>query len=141
MERQNLVRRLLYLRNWEFFNIFFLPACLWFILRTLQIQNWFPYAVGMALICFILMQGMVYWHLKLQTVRDGKPLPSHFRRWFLLFRRLDAFLLCGYVLLALLGMALPALGFRISLGAVLVFVFAVLEFVNYYFYQLSGFGA
>jgi len=72
LNRQPLIKRLKYLRNWEAVNIFFLPACLWFVLQTLQTHHWQPYAAAMFLICVVLVQGVVFWQLKLHTVRQGE---------------------------------------------------------------------
>ena len=137
MHRQKLIRRLRSLRNLEAFNIFFLPACLWLVLARLAVQNWQPYAFGMFIICVILVQGIIYWHLKLQSIRHGKPLPAYFHRLFSLFKWGNVGLLALYPLLALLGQMMPALDFRVSIWAALIYLFAVLEYVNYYHYQLS----
>jgi len=70
--RQNILRRLLYLRNLEFFNIFWLPVCLVVALASRNVLHWQPYGYGMFLICAVLAQGVFYWHLKLQT-RNNFP--------------------------------------------------------------------
>ena len=46
MRRQTIVSRLLYLRNWEFVNIFLLPIFLYEVLTLFSVKNWQPYAVG-----------------------------------------------------------------------------------------------
>jgi len=56
--RQNILRRLLYLRNLEFFNIFWLPACLVVALASRNVLHWQPYGYGMFLICAVLAQGV-----------------------------------------------------------------------------------
>lgn len=138
MNRQHIVRRLLYLRNLEFINIFLLPVCLSIILTASKIKNWQPYTFGTFVICFILAQGVFYWHLKLRTIRQGEPaLPSYFRPTFLFFKWSNIALLSVYLILMASSQALGFIDFQVSVGANGIFLFAILEYVNYYHYQLS----
>lgn len=138
MSRQNIIRRLLYLRNWEFANIFLLPVCLFVILTSAKVKNWQAYAFGMFVVCFILAQGTLYWHLKLQTVYKDKPaLPSYFRPTFLFFQWADIVLLFGYPILVASNKLLSSIDFQASPWSNGIFLFAILEYVNYYHYQLS----
>ena len=66
--RQNILRRLLYLRNLEFFNIFWLPACLVVALASRNVLPCQPVACGMFLICAVLAQAVFYWRLKFQIL-------------------------------------------------------------------------
>ena len=138
MIRQNIIHRLRYLRNWELFNIFFLPACLYFVLSFLKVQNWQPFAFGMFVVCFILAQGVFYWHRKLQIVSKREPaLPSYFKPLFSLFSRIDVVLLSIYPVLAIYNRTTSSADFRVSFWSNALFLFAVLEYLNYYHYQLS----
>jgi hypothetical protein len=78
MSRQHLHRRLVMLRNLEFFNVFFLPFCLVVILRRFEIATWILIAYTLFLVAFILLQGALYWHLKIKALRDGHGLPQYF---------------------------------------------------------------
>lgn len=138
MSRQNIIRRLLYLRNWEFMNIFLLPAFLYFTLNRLQTSNWPPFAFGMFVICVILAQGTFYWHLKLQSVYKNEPeLPSYFGRTFSFFKWVNVILLSFYPVLMIGSRITSLIPFRISFWSNALFLFAILEHVNYYHYQLS----
>ena len=138
MIRQNIIRRLLYLRNWEFINIFFLPACLYSALTSLKVQDWQPYVYGMFVICSILAQGVFYWHLKLQVVRKKETaLPVYFNRLFSLFKWTIVVLLSIYPVLVICGPITSFIIFRVSVWSNAIFLFAILEYINYYHYQLS----
>jgi hypothetical protein len=138
MSRQNILRRLLYLRNWEFFNIFWLPVCLYVALASRNVLHWQPYASGMFLICVILAQGVFYWHLKFQTIsKTGTTFPAYFYKLFSFFKWADAILLFIYPLLIFGSQITPLVNFQASIWSTLLFLFAVLEYTNYYHYQLS----
>lgn len=138
MHRQNLIHRLLYLRNWEFINIFFLPVCLYISLNSLKVQHWQPYVFGMFVLCVILAQGTFYWHLKLQTIyKNGIGLPSYFYQLFSLFKWADIGLLAVYPLLMISSKVTPLISFRVSVWSNMLFLFVILEYINYYHYQLS----
>jgi hypothetical protein len=138
MNRQHVMRRLRYLRNWEFLNIFLLPAYLYSVLTLLKVKNWQPYALAMGLICFILAQGVFYWHLKLQAIdKNTISLPAFFYPIFSFFKWANLLLLLTYPVLLVYSRMEPSLDFRVSIWSNLLFLFGVLEYVNYYYYQLS----
>ena len=138
MKRQKLINRLRYLRNFEFINIFFLPGCLYFILSTVGTVHWMYYIVSMFVICFILAQGVLYWHLKLQSVRrDERALPSYSYQIFRLFRWVNVLLLAVYPALFFVDRSSTDIDFGASIWSHLIYIFSILEYVNYYHYQLS----
>lgn len=138
MQRQKLVKRLRSLRNLELFNIFFLPACLGFVLSKIDITHWQAYYVSMAGICVILAQGVFYWHLKLNAIlKNESVLPAYSYPIFSLFKWANLFLLAVYPVLFLLGKLASRFDFNVTLWSSLLYVFGILEYVNYYHYQLS----
>ena len=138
MPRQNIIRRLRYLRNWEFANIFILPAILYFIITMRDVQNWQPYAFSAFIVCFILAQGAYYWHLKLQSVtQNQRILPSFFYPLFACFKWANVVLLLAYPALFLINQTTMSDRFQVSIWSTLIFFFAILEHINYYYYQLS----
>ena len=138
MSRQNIIHRLRRLRNWEFINIFFLPTCLYISLTFLQVQYWQPYACSMFIICVILAQAVFYWHLKLQAIRKNEAtLPSYFYQFFSFFKWMNVILLLIYPGLIFCNELTVVVNFQVSIWSNLIFLFAVLEYINYYHYQLS----
>lgn len=138
MSRPNLIRRLKMLRNLEFFNIFWLPVCLYIALVSRNVLHWQPYVYGMFLICIVLAQAVLYWHLKLQTLsKTGAAFPAYFHALFSFFKWADVTLLFIYPLLVFGSQFAPSLNFQASIWANLLFLFAALEYTNYYHYQLS----
>ncbi len=138
MLRQNLIRRLHYLRNWELINIFFLPACLYPGLWSLKVQTWQPYGYALFVVCLILTQGVLYWHLKLQVIsHKASTLPSYFSHLFSFFRWANVVLLSVYLVLVICDQIVSLGQFQVSAGSNAIFLFAILEYINYYYYQLS----
>lgn len=138
MSRQTIIRRLRYLRNWEFPNIILLPAFLYFSLVRLKTSNWQPFAYSMFVLCIILAQGTFYWHLKLQSVyKNTLDLPSYFKQMFSAFKWINIALLSLYPILMIGNRITPFIPFQASFWSNALFVFVVLEQINYYHYQLS----
>ena len=136
--RQAVIRRLLVLRNLEFFNIFWLPICLVVALTSRNVLYWQPYAYGMFLICVVLAQAVFYWHLKLQTIsKTGTTFPDYFYALFSFFKWANVILLLIYPILIFCSQITPLVNFQASIWSNLLFLFAVLEYTNYYHYQLS----
>ncbi len=138
MSRQKIIRRLLVLRNLEFFNIFWLPICLYVVLASRNVLHLQPYVYGMFLICAVLAQGVFYWHLKLQTISNpGVTFPDYFYWLFSFFKWANVVLLLIYPALIFGSQITPLVNFHASIWSNLLFLFAVLEYTNYYHYQLS----
>jgi len=138
MSRQKIIHRLLVLRNLEFFNIFWLPICLVVALTSRNVLYWQPYGYDMFLICAVLAQAVCYWHLKLQTIsKTGTTFPDYFYALFSFFKWADVVLLSIYPMLIFLNQTTPPVNFQVSIWSNLLFLFAILEYTNYYHYQLS----
>ena len=137
VNHQALLRRLRSLRNLEFLNIFLLPFVLWLILGKASAATWLLYGSAMGLICWLLVQGTLYWHLKLRALtQKTRTLPAYFVRTFTAFRVIN---LCCFALFPLLAGYLRATGqIQTSqlVGATLLWFFAILEHINYYHLQL-----
>jgi hypothetical protein len=137
MTRTAVIRRLRYLRNGELFNVIFLPGVLAFALWTLQAPTFLISGYTMGLICYILIQGGLYWHLKL-AIATGRAagLPDWFARRYTAFRCSNVVLLGLYPLLAAGALLTGVSRGGEILWATLLAAFAGLEHVNYYHRQL-----
>lgn len=131
-----LAGRLRYLRNAEALIAIALPAALivnW--TSSGQAIAWLPRLAGLALVSALLLQGALYWHLKLASVTTRTDLPSWFARIFTHFRRANliafAVVATGLVVAAAWGARRADLGWSAALLG-----FAMLEHVNYYRWQL-----
>lgn len=131
-----LQRRLSSLRNLELFNAFFLPLAFWSLWRDAEEQTLLARSVSMMLVSFILVQGGVYWHLKLRAIRTHTSIAD---RHLLKFQRLKRI---NLVALSLATIGIPLVGLMGSVTArdawwgFFLTGFAWLEFVNYYRVQL-----
>lgn len=138
MQREKLNKRLRSLRNLELFNIFFLPACMCLVFSVKGTIHRQPYVVSMLNICFILAQSVLYWHLKLQSIRQHETaLPAYAYRVFSFFKRANLLILAVYPVLFVLSQVTSSVGFQVTIWSHLLYVFSMLEYVNYYHYQLS----
>lgn len=137
MNRKHIIHRLRYLRNWEFLNVFLLPACLAVVITSLEIPTWLLYSYSLFLICLVLAQGTLYWHIKLRTIRTAtRPLPAYFRRVFTLFKRSNILLIPAYPLLFVYTLSTQQTQAGEPIWATVCWLFALLEYINYYHYQL-----
>ena len=137
MPRQNIIQRLQYLRNWEFANVFLLPAVIFFLLIIQEVQAWQPYAVSTLLVCIILLQGSYYWHLKLESITQKSSLPAYFNQLFTSFKWANIGLLAIYPFIVFLAKQNIVEPFQVSFWSNFIYIFAILEHINYYYFQLS----
>lgn len=131
------MERLRYLRNWEFLNIFLLPACLAVVVISLELPTWLLYSCSVFLICLVLAQGTLYWHLKLRTIDTvTQRLPAYFHRLFTRFKRTNGILIAGYLPLFVYMLSTHQTQGDEPIWATVFWLFALLEHINYYHYQL-----
>ena len=91
----------------------------------------------LGLLCFILLQGSVYWWISLQRLTGGKK----YRKLGSVYRGLkwtNNLLLAGYFFVVVLS-PLEDLIYYVLSG--FLFLFSIVEFINYYYWRLSYKGA
>jgi hypothetical protein len=135
--REHLDRRLRYLWTFELFNgLVWFPLLYYFVSRLFRL-GWFS-LVALVLVCAILLVGTAFWCLKGQSLRRSTPLARPAIRRFFSATKI------GFGILVALQLALFAVrafvqsgasGAELLVGGALSLM-AVLEYVNYYFYQL-----
>lgn len=136
MSKSVLHARLSYLRNAEAILALALPGVLaWYWWQSGAPVDWALRMPPTVLVGIMLLQGAQYWHLKLVSMRSRKPLPAYFRSLFLGFRMVDLIALILVTIWlgerAISGAAMTDLAW-----AVVIQVFAILEFVNYFAFQI-----
>lgn len=137
-KKEKLVKRLHYLWTWELFASFFLPAAVLFDAVMLDQPVGLFTIYSAALVTVLLWQGTAYWRAKLREVQSGSAIG---RRVLLRFQRLKVvnWLLIGVLPALLLIQPLVGIGFRSGfdvIAALGLYTLAILEQVNYYYYQL-----
>ena len=133
---QTIPARMTYLRNAEtLFGLAF-PV----VFCVVWQRDGAPIAWGMrgaatALVSYILLQGGLYWHLKLRTVLRRQPLPAYFQPLYRFFKYSN---LAGIAALATLIAVMNdgTASTRDLWWSYGLLAFAVLEQINYYHYQL-----
>lgn len=131
-----LERRLRYLRNWELGNVVLIPCVVVLMWRGtgVPVGAWHLRWIGLVFVSYLLLQGGVYWHLKLRVVRRSSlGLPAWFSAVFSLLRRTNPLLMVSagaYMLLA----TGPSTEDR-AWGLVIL-TLAYVEHVNYFVRQL-----
>ena len=132
----DLVGRLRYLRNAEALIAVAMPAALIAVwANTGRPVAWPLRLSGAALVSALLVQGALYWHLKLAAVTTGSGMPPWFERLFTSLRRINLAAFSAYAIVLALAAANGAPRADLGWSAALL-AFAVLEHVNYYHWQL-----
>lgn len=135
---KKLIKRLRYLWAWELFDSFFLPAIIVFYARYFQKPIGFLAIYSMSLTAWILWQGAVYWRLKLQALKTNRNIKPAYLRWFARLKKIN-WILIGALPILLAGKGLLNTFFRSRLDLIAglgLYTLAVLEQINYYYYQL-----
>lgn len=132
---QTLQSRIKYLRQAELlFGVVFPVVFCYYWQKSGEPVAWAMRCASLALISYILLQGALYWHLKLQTVAKRQPWPAFFKPLYRFFKYSNvlAVLAVAGFLLAKQATASPA-DLWWSWG---LLAFVVLEQLNYYHWQL-----
>lgn len=133
-----LAGRFLRLRNWEAFNVLFLPGLFIGVWITRQSDvSWGVRLPPLVLMCAVLAQGAGYWHLKYRSIGNREALPP----WFCaLYRKVRASLAVGLggcifaFSYSVVKHTIPGWDVAWSIG---LLGFAALEYINYFWIQLK----
>ncbi|SHN42436.1 hypothetical protein SAMN05192549_11460 [Duganella sacchari] len=133
---QTLTNRLRYLRSREALAAVALPAVIvgkWWG-EGGEIA-WGMRVAALSLLVYILVQGTLYWHLKLRSITGQAALPAYFSQVFCSFKWSNLMLAGGLLVLLFLPERMPLsdTDLRWTVGLLLG---ALLEHINYYHYQL-----
>lgn len=138
MDRDRLIRRCRALRNWESFNVLLFMGLLVRWVVTAQPQTWYLTAYSVVLVCYILVQGSIYWHLKLRSLQQRhRLLPSYFSSIFTKFHHSTLALLLLFPVIASNSWRIRQTTIAELVWSSTIAGFALLEYVNYYHYQLK----
>lgn len=131
-----LKNRFNYLRGMEALAAIVLPLI--FILDWRKPATEVHWPLGLAAlfsVSYLLVQGALYWQLKHRSLSASAPLPGYFERLFNTFKASNL-VLFGAVALGF-AVQIVSDGWHTKLAWPLgIFLFAVLEHINYYYYQL-----
>lgn len=130
-----LKERLRYLRSREALATVVLPTIIsWKWWAKGSDVAWSMRIAALSLLVWILMQGTLYWHLKLRSIERQVALPPYFSQMFRGFKWSNLIAMCCIaVALFLEHDFLSQADMRWSIG---LLVGAILEQINYYHYQL-----
>ncbi|WP_312473231.1 general stress protein [Neobacillus sp.] len=142
--KKSLEKRFSYLYTGEIFAaILFIFLSYYFNSTNPQfhLYSLFSFWFSFILLGLFLFQGAYYWHVKWKRLRTENKVKTPFKvvRKFKLFKTLNT----GLLIVPILGFVvdyikwnnlLPIRGLLIS---VFIYIFAILEYINYFYFQLS----
>lgn len=127
--------RMKYLRNMEAFCAFCLPLVFYWDWRKSDTPvAWDLRIAATVVMSYILLQGALYWHLKLQTFTQHQSLPAWFQQLYKAFKYSNVIAIIAVLALVASRSAEVTNADLGWAGCVLALVVA--EQINYYHYQL-----
>lgn len=132
-----LQRRLRTLRNLELLNVALLPLALAWLWHARGDEGFAGRSVALALVCWLLVQSGVYWHLKLRSVSQRTPIARFILRRYRWLKRANLGLLSGASVGFPSGLGLGWIAPGDALWALGLAAFAWLDYLNYYHIQLA----
>ena len=142
--RKTLEKRLTYLYTGELFSIItFVPVCYLvnYAFPNLQLYSLYSFWISFILLEFLLLQGTIYWYAKCKRLRNEKKAitPSKVVRLLHYLKMLNIVMMITAIVVFFFDFikwypSLPLQGLTI---AFFIYIFAILEFINYFYIQLS----
>jgi len=139
-----LEKRLTYLFSGELTAIILFIFLSYLVNRAypdLQLYSLYSFWVSFFLLEILLLQGTIYWHSKLKRLRveNTSMTPVRIVRQLKRFKKINIILVVVSMIMFVIDYvrfysSLPIEGLEIT---AFIFIFAVLEFINYFYIQLS----
>ncbi|MFJ7934544.1 general stress protein [Sporosarcina sp. NPDC096371] len=142
--KKRLENRLIYLYSGELFSlILFIPLSYLLNLSypNLRLYTLYSFWASFFFLEFLLLQGSIYWYTKLKRLRnENKSITS-----VGVIRRLKSLkkINFGLIIVSIIMFAIDIVRWHSALPlgglllAVFIYIFAILEFINYFYVQLS----
>lgn len=142
--KKTLEKRLAYLYSGELFSIItFVPVSylLNYAFPNLQLYSLYSFWVSFILLEFLLLQGTIYWYVKLKRLRnENNPItPIKVVRQLHCLKTVNMVMIMTAIVVFAFDFikwypSLPLGGLTITF---FIYIFAILEFINYFYIQLS----
>lgn len=142
--KKTLENRLAYLYSGELFSIImFVPTSylINYAFPNLQLYSLYSFWVSFILLEFLLLQGTIYWYVKLKRLRnENSPItPTKVVRQLHSLKIVNMIIIVITIIVFAFDFinwypSLPLGGLIITF---LMYIFAILEFINYFYIQLS----
>jgi hypothetical protein len=140
MSRSALRRRYHYLWTGEILSAFLFGSfLLWAAFQDGVWQRWIARTYSLSIVILILMQGVFWWRWQLRLLRHKqRSIPPNVLHSYRIWRRINWLLISGFPIVVILAAQMtlqPILSVDTGLG-LLFLGGAILEQINYYYYQL-----
>lgn len=142
--KKTLENRLAYLYLGELFSIItFVPTSylINYAFPNLQLYSLYSFWVSFILLEFLLLQGTIYWYVKLKRIRnENNPItPIQVVRQLHSLKTVNMIIIMTTIIVFAFDFikwypSLPLDGLTITF---FIYIFAILEFINYFYIQLS----
>ncbi|HDR7718384.1 general stress protein [Bacillus albus] len=142
--KRTLEKRLSYLYTGELFSVItfiFTSYLLNYAYPTLYLYSLYSFWVSFLLLEFILLQGTLYWYVKWKRLKKEKisVTPIRMIHYLKVLKKINiAFIIAGFITVTIDFVIwypdLPLGGLSFTL---FIYIFALLEYINYYHTQLS----
>ncbi len=141
--KKALENRLVYLYSGELFSIIiFVPTSylINYAFPNLQLYSLYSFWVSFILLEFLLLQGTIYWYIKLKRLRnETNPITP-----IKIVRQLHNLKIMNMIIIVITIIVFafdfikwyPSLPFGLTI-TFFIYIFAILEFINYFYVQLS----
>ena len=105
-------------------------VCYFLLTKKHTVQVIYPLVV----LCFLLVQGSFYWLICLARLKTNKNKFAKIGVVYVWLKYINLYLLLFYIFVIYAG---PVVPFKYYIIGVLIELFAVIEFINYFYYRLS----
>ena len=131
--KDKLIKRLRYLCYGELLNVFAVPFALWYFAFKRGETPGLISSVAAIFVSFILLQGVVYWRMKLTATQTDSEISVEKLKLFRPIRSLNWLILIAWWAIALLTG--PHTQFEWIAG-IFLWTLVLLEQINYFYFQL-----
>lgn len=136
--RKDLEKRLVYLFTGEFFAIIAFNFVYFF--RSVNPNDSYSLIYVFVLLNFILLQGSFYWFVKWRHLNSKRVIFTYLYKLLNVLKKINFTLICiAPVILLIDIIVLESVSFFGFLLTLFIYVFAIVEYINYYHIQLTNY--
>ncbi|WP_147534270.1 hypothetical protein [Bacillus marasmi] len=128
--------RLVYLFSGEFFAVVAFTLVYFY-----QFSSYHSYSLMYTLFVlnFILLQGSFFWVIKWRRMRERRTILPNLNKFFLALKKINLVLICIGPFIVIIDKIVDHSSFFILWLALIIYVFTIIEYINYFHIQLTNY--
>lgn len=133
---KDVINRLVYLFTGEFFAVVVFTFLYFYYFSS---KHSYSLIYALFILNFILLQGSFYWFIRWRRLKNNRAVLPNLYKSLIIFKKVNFILICVMPLMLIMDLVLLRQRPITFLLTVSVYIFSIIEYINYFHIQLTNY--